>query len=50
MLLEPARAVVAERALPPAREVVRIVPAHYGDEAGMMGAALLAFDSTWRRP
>jgi glucokinase len=44
MLLEPARAVVAERALEPAREVVRIVPAHYGDEAGMMGAALLAFD------
>jgi hypothetical protein len=24
--------------------VVRIVAAHYGDEAGMMGAALLAFD------
>jgi hypothetical protein len=23
---------------------VRIVAAHYGDEAGMMGAALLAFD------
>jgi glucokinase len=44
MLLEPARAVVAERALAPAREVVRILPAHYGDEAGMMGAALLAFD------
>jgi glucokinase len=44
MLLEPARAVVAERALEPAREVVRIVPAHYGDEAGMMGAALLALD------
>ena len=44
MLLAPARAVVAERALEPAREVVRIVPAHYGDEAGMMGAALLAFD------
>ncbi|HEX6583772.1 MAG TPA: ROK family protein [Thermoleophilaceae bacterium] len=44
MLLEPAREVVAERALPPARELVRIVPAHYGDEAGMMGAALLAFD------
>ena len=31
-------------ALAPAREVVRIVAAHYGDEAGMMGAALLAFD------
>jgi glucokinase len=44
MLLEPAREVVAERALPPAREVVRIAAAHYGDEAGMMGAALLAFD------
>lgn len=44
MLLEPARGVVAERALPPARELVRILPAHYGDEAGMMGAALLAFD------
>ena len=44
MLLEPARGVVAERALEPARELVRIVPAHYGDEAGMMGAALLAFD------
>ena len=44
LLLDPARAVVAERALAPAREVVRIVAAHYGDEAGMMGAALLAFD------
>jgi glucokinase len=45
LLLAPARAVVAERALPPAREMVRIVPAHYGDESGMLGAALLAFDS-----
>ena len=44
LLLEPARAVVAARALPPAREAVRIVPAHYGDEAGMMGAALMALD------
>lgn len=44
LLLEPARAVVAEHALPPAREAVRIVVAHYGDEAGMMGAALMAFD------
>ena len=48
MLLEPARAVVAERALEPARAVVRIVAAHYGDEAGMMGAALLAFDHLGR--
>ncbi len=44
MLLDPARAVVAERALEPARAVVRIAAAHYGDEAGMLGAALLAFD------
>ena len=44
LLLSPARAVVLERALPPARETVRIVPAHFGDEAGMLGAALLALD------
>ena len=43
-LLEPARRVVAERALPPSRDQVRIVPAHFGDEAGMVGAALLALD------
>jgi glucokinase len=44
LLLGPARAVVAERALPPSRERVRIVPAHFGDESGMLGAALLALD------
>jgi glucokinase len=44
LLLDPARAVVAERALPPAREMVRIVPAHFGGESGMLGAALLALD------
>jgi glucokinase len=44
LLLEPARSVVAERALPPAREAVRIRPAHYGDEAGMIGAALMALE------
>jgi glucokinase len=42
LLLEPARAVVAERALPPARDAVRIVPAHFGEESGMVGAALFA--------
>jgi len=45
LLLSPARDVVAERALPPAREAVSIVPAHFGDESGMLGAALLALDS-----
>jgi glucokinase len=45
LLLQPARRVVAERALPPAREGLRVLPAHYGDEAGMMGAALMALES-----
>jgi glucokinase len=44
LMLEPARAVVAERALPPARRDVRIVPAHFGAESGMLGAAVLALD------
>src|SRR3954468_10658451 len=44
LLLGPAREVVAERALPPARERVRIVPAHFGGESGMLGAALLALE------
>src|SRR3954468_7695147 len=44
LLLEPARYVVAERALVPAREQVRIVPARFGDESGMLGAAALAFE------
>ena len=45
LLLEPARRVIEERALPPTREGLRLVPAHYGDEAGMMGAALMALES-----
>ena len=44
LLLEPARAVVADRALPPSREEVRILPAEFGVEAGMVGAAALAFE------
>jgi glucokinase len=42
LLLAAAREVVAERALPPARDTVRIVPAYFGAEAGMLGAAVLA--------
>ena len=49
MLLAPARAVVAQRALWPARDVVEIVPAHFGEEAGMLGAALLALESSGLR-
>jgi glucokinase len=44
LLLAPARAVVAERALSPSKEHVRIVPARFGAESGMLGAATLAFD------
>ena len=42
MLLEPARSEMHRRALAPARDAVRVVPAAFGEEAGMMGAALLA--------
>jgi glucokinase len=45
MLLAPAREIVATRALRPARDDVRIVPAHFGDEAGMIGAAIMALDA-----
>jgi glucokinase len=44
LLLGPAREEVARYALPPSREAVRIVPAHFGDESGMVGAALFALD------
>jgi glucokinase len=42
LLLDPAREVVAERALRPSRDGVRIVPAALGEEAGMVGAGLFA--------
>jgi glucokinase len=44
LLLEPARAEVAARALPPSRDEVQIVAARFGVEAGMIGAAALAFE------
>jgi glucokinase len=44
LLLAPARAVVAERALPFVADNLRIVAARFGVEAGMIGAAALAFD------
>ena len=43
LLFEPARAEVAARALGPNQEEVRIIPAFFGVEAGMIGAAALAF-------
>ena len=43
-LLGPARAVVAERGLRPSRDVVRVVAASLGDDAGLVGAALAALE------
>ena len=49
LLLSAARAEVAARALPPSRDEVRIVAAEFGVEAGMIGAAALAFDGLRER-
>ena len=48
LLLGPARTVVAERVLPFLGGDVRIVAARFGVEAGMVGAAALAFDQLAR--
>lgn len=44
LLLGPARAEAARRALPAVRDHARIVPAHFGSEAGLVGAGVLAHD------
>ena len=44
LLLGPARAVVGQRALRPSREGARVVPARFGDQAGLVGAGLAAFE------
>ena len=44
LVFVPAREVVASEALAPARELVRIVPAELGPEAGLIGAGLIAFE------
>jgi glucokinase len=49
LILEPARQVVAERALRPSRDLVRIVPARFGAESGMLGAACLALEGMRRQ-
>jgi glucokinase len=45
LLFEPARRVVADRALSPARDEVKIVPALLGVEAGLIGAGLVGFEA-----
>jgi glucokinase len=49
LLLAPARAEMRSRALPPSRDEVQIVAARFGVEAGMIGAAALAFDGLAQR-
>ena len=45
LLLEPARTVVARRALAPSRDQVTIVAAELGAEAGLVGAGLVGFEA-----
>jgi glucokinase len=45
LMLDSAREVLAERALPPNRQLARVTLAHFGGEAGMIGAAMLALDA-----
>lgn len=45
LVLEPARAQMREEALPPGRDLVRVVRAELGAEAGLVGAGLVAFEA-----
>lgn len=45
LLLDSAREVVAQEALPPGRTSVRIVPAELGADAGLIGAGLVGFEA-----
>lgn len=45
LLLAPARRVAGERALRAPARRARIVPAHFGEEAGLVGAALMALEA-----
>jgi glucokinase len=44
LVLQPARQALAARVLPPGGSPPAIVPTRFGDESGMLGAALLALD------
>ncbi|HVD25583.1 MAG TPA: ROK family protein [Gaiellaceae bacterium] len=45
LILSSARETLAVEALRPGRDLVRLVPAHFGPEAGMIGAALVGFEA-----
>ena len=44
-LLEPAREVLKREALSPGRELVRVVPAELGPDAGLVGAGFVGFEA-----
>jgi glucokinase len=44
-LLEPAREVMLREALSPGRELVRLLPAELGPDAGLVGAGFVAFEA-----
>jgi len=48
LILEPARSVLRERAMPPAALEMEIIPAKFGADAGLIGASLLARDRAAR--
>src|SRR4029079_12037982 len=45
LVLEPARGAARAEAIQPADETLRIVEAELGDEAGLIGAGLVAFEA-----
>jgi glucokinase len=45
LLFAPAREVVAQEALPPGRDTVRIVPAELGPRAGLVGAGFVGYEA-----
>jgi len=45
LLVEPMREILARDGLAPARDLVRIVPAELGPDAGVIGAALVGFEA-----
>ncbi|HEV2821110.1 MAG TPA: ROK family protein [Solirubrobacteraceae bacterium] len=50
LLLAPARKALARHGLPPLGELVPVVPARFGPESGMVGAAALAWEGLGRLP
>ena len=49
-LFAAAREVMLREALPPGRDLVRVVRAELGTAAGLVGAALVAFETLDSRP